>query len=170
MVLFEASFWEWMMAVTQGCMSRALWFHKAVCSLKHSAEFCLVSSSQNSQKSSAMPKGSHHQNNSSCQHSGETSNFVGPKLKTRVSGWLSGAWSSPCLRLKGGVVGRKLCAQHPSSKLSTVSKVHASTASPSQSRVIPQGWVQGVLCSLVLLFWFQGSIQHSVTSPPSPKT
>lgn len=95
MVLFEAGFWEWMMAVTQGCMSGALRFHKAVCSLKHSAEFCFVSSSQNSQKSSVMPEGSHNQNDSSCQHSGETFYFVGPKLKARVNGWLSGACSSP---------------------------------------------------------------------------
>lgn len=110
MVLFEAGFWERMMAVTQGCVSRALWFHKAVCSLKHSAEFCLMSSSQNSQKSNAMPKGSHNQNDSSCQHSGETFNFVGPKLKTRASGWLSGAWSSPSLELKEGVEALELCS------------------------------------------------------------
>lgn len=121
------------MAFTQGCVSGALWSHKAVCSLKHSAEFCLVSSSQNSQKSSVMPEGSHNQNDSSCQHSRETFNFVGPKLKARASAWLSGAWSSPCLGLKEGMVALKLCSASQQ-QTQHISKVRASAAWPRGSR------------------------------------
>lgn len=134
MVLFEAGFWERMMAVTQGCVSGALLFHKAVCSLKYSDEFCLMSSRQNSQKSNVMLEGSNNQNDCSCQHSGEVFNFVGSKLKARASGRLSGAWSFPCMGLKEDVAALELCAQHLSSKPGAVSKVHASTASPSWSR------------------------------------
>lgn len=74
-----------MMVVSQGSVVGALWFQKALCSLKNSAEFCLASSSQNNQKSSVMPEDSHNQNGSSCQHSGETFNFAGLKLKARAS-------------------------------------------------------------------------------------
>lgn len=134
MVLSEAGFREWMMVVTQGCVAGALWFHKAVCSLKNSAEFCLASSSQNNQKSSVMPEGSHIQNGSSCQHSGETFNFAGLKLEARASGWLSGEHRSPRLGLKEGVVALGLCAWHHCSKPGGDSMVHTSAASGSRSR------------------------------------
>lgn len=45
-------------------MAGSLWFHKAVCNLKNSAEFCLASSSLNNPKSSVMLEGSHNQNGS----------------------------------------------------------------------------------------------------------
>lgn len=110
MVLFEAGFWKRMMAIAQGCVSGALLFHKAVCSLKYLDEFCLASSRQNSQKSNVMQEGSNNQNDCSCQHSGEIFNFVGSKLKARASGWLSGAWSFPCMGLKEDVVALELCS------------------------------------------------------------
>ena len=75
-----------MMVATQGCVAGALLFQKAICCLKNSAEFCLASSSQNTQKSSVMLEGSHNQNGSSCQHSREPFNFVGFKLKAKVGG------------------------------------------------------------------------------------
>lgn len=65
-------------------MAGSLWFHKAVCNLKNSAEFCLASSSLNNPKSSVMLEGSHNQNGSSCQHSGESFNFVVFKLKAKA--------------------------------------------------------------------------------------
>lgn len=104
--LFENKWWQLPRAVCQGHSGFTKLF------VVWSTQLSLVSSSQDSQKSSVMPEGSHNQNDSSCQHSGETFNFVGPKLKARASGWLSGAGSSPVWG--GGAL--KLRAQHLSSK------------------------------------------------------
>lgn len=58
-----------------------------------------------------MLEGSHNQNGSSCQHSGETFNFVVFKLKAKAGDWLSGVHGSPCLGLKEGVVALGLCLE-----------------------------------------------------------
>jgi len=164
------------MVVTQGCVAGALWFHKGVCSLKNLAEFCLASSSWKNQKSSVVLEICHNQNGSSCQHGGETFNFVGLKLKPRSSSWLSGAHRSPRLGLEEAVVALGLCAWHHLSKPGRDSMVHVSAVSRSQSRagaeqryLLRLGMGCPVEPNAALLITRLHPVQCHTTYPPSKK-